>query len=106
GIMEHADRVAVVPTDFGWTDLGDWHSLAEILAATPESNVVLGTRHIAEDTRSTLVFGNGRIVATLGVEDLIIVDTDDVLMVCDRSRAQEVRRIVQRLKNEDDDALT
>lgn len=100
GVMEHARNVAVVPASFGWTDLGDWHSLGDLLAPTPEANVVLGGEHIAEDTASTVVFGNDRLVATLGVEDLVIVDTDDVLLVCHRSRAQDVRQIVERLKRQ------
>lgn len=105
GIMEHARRVAVVPASFGWTDLGDWHSLADILATTAHSNVVVGGHHIAEDTSGTLVFGNGRTIATLGIDDLVIVDTDDVLLVCHRSRAQDVRRIVQHLKERGDGRL-
>jgi mannose-1-phosphate guanylyltransferase len=106
GIMEKAEHVAVVPVEFGWTDLGDWHSLAEVLAANENENVALGATHIAVDTRSTLVFGQGRTIATLGVENLVIVDTDDVVLVCDRARAQDVRKIVQRLKEIHRDELT
>lgn len=105
GILEHAHRVAVVPADFGWTDLGDWHSLADVLASVAGENVVVEGSHIAVDTASTLVFGNGRAVATLGVDNLVIVDTDDVLLVCHRSRAQDVRQIVQRLKETGDSRL-
>jgi mannose-1-phosphate guanylyltransferase len=105
GIMEHASRVAVVPADCGWTDLGDWNSLGEVLASSDEDNLSVQTRHIAEDTHDTLVFGNNRTVATLGVENLVIVDTDDVILVCDRARAQDVRRIVQRLKDSGDTGL-
>lgn len=105
GIMEHADRVAVVPVDCGWTDLGDWNSLGEVLANGSKDNLALTANHIAEDTRSTLVFGNNRTIATLGVENLVIVDTDDVVLVCDRSRAQDVRRIVERLKANGDTSL-
>jgi mannose-1-phosphate guanylyltransferase len=106
GIMERTDRVAVVPASFGWTDLGDWHSLAELMAEEVDANVVVSGRLVAEDTRSTLVFGNSRVVATLGVDNLVIVDTDDVLLICSRSRAQDVRKIVQRLKNGGDHPLT
>jgi mannose-1-phosphate guanylyltransferase len=106
GIMEHAERVAVVPAGFGWTDLGDWHSLAELMSTEQYENVVLQGNHLAEDTRSTLVFGNTRLVATLGVDNLVIVDTEDVLLVCNRSRAQDVRKIVQRLKDGGDHPLT
>jgi mannose-1-phosphate guanylyltransferase len=105
GIMEHAADVAVVPVDCGWTDLGDWNSLGEVLANNCEENLAFQSHHIAEDTRSTLVFGNNRTVATLGVENLVIVDTDDVVLVCDRKRAQDVRQIVQRLKEDGDTGL-
>ena len=106
GIMERTDRVAVVPASFGWTDLGDWHSLAELMAEEADANVIVSGRLVAEDTHSTLVFGNSRVVATLGVDNLVIVDTDDVLLICSRSRAQDVRKIVQRLKNGGDHPLT
>jgi len=76
------------------------------MANEKHDNVVLQGTHLAEDTSSTLVFGNHRLVATLGVENLVIVDTDDVLLVCSRSRAQDVRRIVQRLKDGGDRPLT
>lgn len=100
GIMERADRVAVVPADFGWTDLGDWHSLGELLGASEGATIGVGCPVIAEDTESTLVYGSGRTVVTLGVKNLVIVDTPDVVLVCDRSRAQDVRRIVRRLEEE------
>jgi mannose-1-phosphate guanylyltransferase len=100
GIMERADRVAVVPADFGWTDLGDWHALGELLGASEGATIAVGCPVIAEETESTLVYGRGRTVVTLGVKNLVIVDTEDVVLVCDRSRAQDVRRIVRRLEEE------
>jgi mannose-1-phosphate guanylyltransferase len=105
GIMEHATNVAVVPVSCGWTDLGDWNSLGEVLATVEQENLSIQANHVAEDTHSTLVFGNNRTVATLGVENLVIVDTDDVVLVCHRNRAQDVRRIVQRLKENGDTGL-
>ncbi len=106
GIMEHAERVAVVPASFGWTDLGDWHSLAELMTDVDGQNVLVSGEHVGIDTYSTLVFGKNRIVATLGVDNLVIVDTDDVLLVCSRSRAQDVRKLVQQFKDRNDRTLT
>jgi len=100
GIMERAERVAVVPADFGWTDLGDWHSLGELLGAGEGATIAVGCPVIAEETEATLVYGRGRTVVTLGVKNLVIVDTEDVVLVCDRSRAQDVRWIVRRLEEE------
>lgn len=98
GIMERASEVAVVPAEFGWADLGDWHGLAELLADDADDSVVLGCEHLGLDTRATLIYGGRRLVVTLGVEDLVVVDTDDVLLVAHRSRAQEVREIVRQLE--------
>ncbi len=98
GIMERASEVAVVPAEFGWADLGDWHGLAELLADNADDSVALGCEHLGLDTRATLIYGGRRLVVTLGVEDLVIVDSDDVLLVAHRSRAQDVREIVRQLE--------
>jgi mannose-1-phosphate guanylyltransferase len=100
GVMEKAQEVAVIPAEFGWNDIGSWAALLDILAGDDQSNVVLGAEHLGLDTSGSLIFGNGRLVATLGVRDLIIVDTDDVLLVCHRERAQDVRLLVEALKRE------
>jgi len=100
GVMEKAQEVAVIPAEFGWNDIGSWAALLDILATDDQSNVVLGAEHLGLDTAGSLIFGNGRLVATLGVKDLIIVDTDDVLLVCPRERAQDVRLLVETLKRE------
>ena len=106
GIMEHAEHVAVVPARFGWTDLGDWHSLAELMTDVEGQNVIVGAQHVPIDTQSTLIYGTERVIATVGVDNLVIVDTDDALLICNRSRAQDVRKIVQQLKDRHDRTLT
>ena len=110
GIMEGAaadGRVATVPGRFGWHDVGDWDTLATVLPPNEDGNVVLdlgrggagGQRHLTVDTRDTLVASTGhRLIATLGVSDLVVVDTEDAVLVCPRSKAQEVRKLVERLK--------
>ena len=100
GIMERAEAIAVVPAEFGWADIGDWHGLAQLLAEHDGANITVNCEHVGVDTHATLMYGRKRLVVTLGIENLIIVDTDDVLLVCDRSRAQEVRAIVQELKRQ------
>lgn len=99
GIMEQAERVAVVPADFGWSDVGSWDALYDLKDADGDGNVVAG-EHVGVDTRGTYVYSDGRLIATAGVEDLIIVDTGDAVLVCPRDRAQDVRAIVDRLKRE------
>jgi mannose-1-phosphate guanylyltransferase len=101
GIMEHADRVVVIPaTGMGWSDVGSWDSLFEVLPSDEKGNVISGGENINLDTSETLIFskGSGRLIVTIGVKDLVIVDTGDALLVCDRSQTQKVRDIVNQLK--------
>ena len=98
GIMEGADDVAVIPADMGWSDIGSWATLLDILPGDQDGNVVIDTDHMAVDTSNTLVYGNNRLVATIGVSCLVVVDTDDVLLICPHDRAQDVKRIVEQLR--------
>ncbi|MGD9713475.1 MAG: mannose-1-phosphate guanylyltransferase [Thermomicrobiales bacterium] len=105
GIMEQSDRIAVVPAEFGWSDIGDWHGLAGLMQESTFDNAIRGNV-IAHDARSTLVWSTtNRLVAVVGVHDLAIIDTPDALLVVDRDRAQEVRAIVDRLKKERQDLV-
>jgi mannose-1-phosphate guanylyltransferase len=101
GIMEHAGDVVVIPVDIGWTDVGSWASLAELLPPDQAGNIFVGA-YKEIDTHNTLVFGGKRLVATVGVQDMVIVDSEDALLVCARDRVQEVRDIVDQLKTNGD----
>jgi mannose-1-phosphate guanylyltransferase len=98
GIMERAEDVAVIPVDIGWSDVGDWTALSELLPADAEGNVVVG-QHVGLDTTGCLIHGSHRLVTTIGLENMIIVDTEDALLVCPKERAQEVRDLVEKLKD-------
>jgi mannose-1-phosphate guanylyltransferase len=102
GIMEHAERVAVVPADMGWSDVGSWAAIYEVSAKDDMGNVRIGGGpQLNVDSRNTLVHATaGRMVATVGVQDLVIVDTGDALLVLARDRAQDVARIVEQLRAE------
>lgn len=103
GIMEGAERVAVVPAaGLGWNDIGSWDSIFEILPKDADGNVATAGEHIFLDTQNTLIYQTvpGRLVVTIGVEDLVIVDTGDVLLVCHREEAQKVRQVVNLLKQD------
>jgi mannose-1-phosphate guanylyltransferase len=99
GIMEHARDVAVIPVDFGWSDVGNWASLRDILPTDADGNAISG-EVAAIDTRDCLVRSDTRLVALIGVSGLVIVDTPDVLLVCPQDRAQDVRDMVNRLAAE------
>lgn len=100
GIMEKLDDMLVLPGDFGWSDIGSWTSVCDVLPKDPDGNTVRAS-HIGLDTRNCLVLGEeGRVVATVGVEDLIIVDTGDALLICRKDRAQDVKKVVDKLKEQ------
>ena len=99
GVMEGARDVAVIPVDIGWSDVGSWASLFDVLPADEDGNRVIG-QHMGIDTRETLVVGGRRLITTIGLEGLIIIDTEDALLVCTREREQDVRAMVKLLENE------
>ena len=103
GIMEGARNVAVIPVDIGWSDVGSWATLLDILPGDEKGNVVTG-RHLGIDTKRTLVHSPHRLVATVGLEDMIVVDTGDALLVCPKDRAQDVKKLVDMLKAQGEDA--
>lgn len=108
GVMENAEHVAVIPAaDLDWHDVGSWDSLFEILHQDEDGNVVLARENMRIDTKNTLLFDKGKkkLIVTIGSEDLIIVDTGDVLFVCNRGESQRVREVVKKLKEEMPDYL-
>lgn len=105
GVMEGARQVVVIPVEIGWTDVGSWASLLELLEPDAENNVMIGP-HLNIDTQDTFVFGEKRMIATIGVRDLMIIDTVDALLVCAREREQDVKALVERLKGEGRSDLT
>jgi mannose-1-phosphate guanylyltransferase len=101
GIMEKASQVAVLPaTDLGWDDVGSWDSLFDVLPADENGNIILKADYLGLNTSDTLVQsdGTGRLIVTIGVNNLILVDTNDALLVCSREQAQQVKQIVEQLK--------
>lgn len=101
GVMEKAKRVAVVPVDIGWDDVGNWTTLSKLLEADEQGNVVRGECDaILLDTSDSYVYASaGRLVTTVGLEEFVVVDTPDALLICPKDRAQAVRDVVKRLKD-------
>ncbi len=99
GIMEKADRVAVLPVDIGWKDMGSWSAVYDVMPHDEAGNAVVG-RHVSPDTKGTLIYSPHRLVATIGLEDMIVVDTGDALLICPRNRSQDVKRLVDMLKEQ------
>lgn len=99
-VLERTRKLVVLPADFGWTDVGHWSSVYDILAKKSGATVARGT-YLGVDSSGNLVHTPaGKLVATLGVHDLVIIDTGDALLVCPRTAAQDVRKLVSRLRHE------
>ncbi|HYU63728.1 MAG TPA: sugar phosphate nucleotidyltransferase [Verrucomicrobiae bacterium] len=96
-VMEKTDRLLLVPAAFDWADIGNWAELGDRVHADARGNSVEGEA-VLVDTTGSLIFGDRRLIAAIGVEDMIIVDTEDALLVVPRSRAQDVRKVVEALK--------
>ncbi len=96
GILEKAENVAVVPVEMGWNDVGTWEALHELFPRDERGNVTIG-RVIDHGSRDCILFAQNRLVATIGLERTIVVDTPDATLVCQRDRAQEVKDLVTEL---------
>jgi mannose-1-phosphate guanylyltransferase/mannose-6-phosphate isomerase len=96
-VMEKTDRLLLVPASFDWADIGSWAELGDRVHHDAHGNSVEG-QAVLVDTTGSLIFGDRRLVAGIGLEDMIIVDTEDAVLVVPRSRAQDVRKVVDALK--------
>ena len=92
-------RVFVIPAEVGWSDIGSWTAVYELLATKPGENVLAGKSHTI-DAEGNFLWSPGKFVAAIGVRDLVVVETSDALLVCPRDRAQDVGKIVKWLEQQ------
>lgn len=97
GIMEKADHIYTLPGSFGWDDVGSWNAVERIQPANEFGNVVNGNA-VTVDTKRCIIQGGKKLIATVGLEDIIIVDTDDALLVCEKGDAGEIKKVLENLK--------
>jgi len=98
GIMEHSKRIALIPSNFYWTDLGSWEALSEIFPKDKKGNISDGDT-LNLDSRGVCIFARGnRLVSTIGIKNMVIADTPDALLVCHRDKTQDVKKLVEKLK--------
>lgn len=101
GIMEKSDRCAVLPAgNLGWNDVGSWDSLFEVIPADANGNVLLHARHVGFNTQNSLIYSNSqeRLIVTIGMQNVIIVDTGDAILICPRGESQKIKDLVNYLK--------
>jgi len=99
GIMEKAENIYTIPGDFGWNDVGGFAALGDINAKDENGNVASGNI-ITVNTKNSIILGNNKLIAAVGLEDIIIVDTGDALLVCHKDSAQDVKRVVEGLSGD------
>jgi mannose-1-phosphate guanylyltransferase len=99
GIMERSNDIYVIPANMGWNDIGSWDSLGCMFPPDENGNIVR-SKNVGIDTKNCVIFSEKSLIATIGVEDMIIVDCPDALLVCPKSEAQRVKILVDKLKAE------
>ena len=97
GIMEKEKNIFVIPSSFGWDDVGSWSALDRALQKDKDGNFCLGTS-VSFDTKNCLIDSGNKLVAALGLRNLIIVNTDDVVLICDKNRDQEIKNLIRKIK--------
>ena len=97
GIMEHAKDIYIIPGAFGWDDVGSWLALERINSSNEFGNVVNGNV-ISIDTKNSIIHGNEKLIATVGLKDIIIIDTEDALLICDKDSTQDIKKVIENLK--------
>jgi mannose-1-phosphate guanylyltransferase len=98
GVMEKSSRVQMVPVEMGWSDVGSWSALPEVIEPDRDGTVcVNAAAHIAVDSSDCLIYADGRMIATVGVQNVVIVSTPDAILVCHRERCQDVKKVVEQL---------
>lgn len=98
-IAEKVDKIAVIPADLGWSDVGSWTSVYDLLFDKKNENVSRG-HHVGVGDKNCLFFATDKLLATVGLEDIIIIDTPDATLVCKKDKAQEIKNLIEKLKKE------
>lgn len=98
GVMEHAQRVAVVPLEAGWNDVGSWDALEEVLEVDGDGNCLIAGETLLVESSGLIVSGHNRLIALVGVEDLVVVDSGDALLIGHKRRMQKIKEVVDRLR--------
>lgn len=97
GVMEKSNDLLMIPADIGWSDIGTWSALKDVLSTEETTNITKGNL-ITLETTGSLIYGGQKPIATIGVENMIIVDTNDILMICPKNKANDMKKLIEQLK--------
>lgn len=99
GVMEKENNIRVIPGDFGWDDLGSWRALGDILPVVRSNNRVQG-RFVQLDSKDCIVYAEDKLIATMGVENLVIVQTEDAILICHKDKIQNIKKLINEIQTE------
>jgi mannose-1-phosphate guanylyltransferase len=99
-IEKIAQKIVVIPAAIGWSDVGSWSSLYDILKNKLGENIAVGCEHLHLDSKEILIHGNKKLIATIGVENMVIIDSGDVILICHKERTQDIKKLVDHLQSE------
>jgi len=106
GILEKLKEILVIPADFGWSDIGHWRAIRDILLKKTKAKNLVKGNHLGTETENSLIYSlSNRLIATVGIRDLIIVDTPDALLVCSKDKAHDVKKIIEQIEKKGLDHL-
>lgn len=100
GIIEKTKDILVIPSDFGWSDVGSWGSLLEVLSSAHETDTIARGHHVGVDNSNCLIFGGDKLIATVGLKNIVVIDTPDALLICNSSESHKVKDLLNKFKDE------
>lgn len=99
GIMEKTSPIYTIPSDFGWDDVGSWLAIDRIMNKDESGNIVSGNA-VTVDSKNITIIGGEKLIAAVGIDDIIIVDTDDAVLICNKNKSQDIKKVLQELKKQ------
>ena len=103
GIMEKADNIYVIPGSFGWDDVGSWLAIERIRGCDDDNNTIAGNV-VTVDTKGCIIEAKDKLIATVGIKDIVIVDTDDALLIAGKTSTNNIKSILQKLRESGSDS--
>lgn len=103
GIIEKTKRIFVIPADFGWSDVGSWGSLLEVLSSTKNVKLISSGHHVGIDSSECLIFAKEKLVATVGLKNIVVIDTPDAILICNSQESHKVKDLIEELKKQKKD---
>ncbi len=100
GIMEKTKAILVIPGDFGWSDIGSWGTLLKVLSESQNTTVVTKGHHVGVNNKNCMILAGDKLVATVGLENIVVVDTPDVLLVCSSENSGQIKELLSKIKDE------